>query len=150
MLSYHVIPSGAVYSANLTDGQQVPTALAGADPLTVALTNGSVIFEGAQNNATVTVPNIKAGKSVIHVVNDVLLPAGVGNSTNATSGVAGGSAAAAAPGTTTSTSDVNSGTAVGGGASTNAPAPAAAKGAAGVAKVPAVLLASMLLIGMLL
>nr|QYF06643.1 CvacAstaP1 [Scenedesmus vacuolatus] len=142
VLSYHVIPSGAVYSSNLTNGQEVPTALAGADPLTVAINNRTVTFEGAENNATVTVANIRAGRSVIHVINDVLLPAGVGNSSNTTA--EGESTAPGAAGSR----DVAAGSAVGGG-STSAPAPAAAKGAAGAAQVPAVLLASMLLIGML-
>jgi uncharacterized surface protein with fasciclin (FAS1) repeats len=78
VLSYHVIPSGAVLSSQLQDGQQVTTALSGAAPLTVKLQGGSVMFMGAGSSATVTVPDIKAGMSVVHVVDDVLLPAGVG------------------------------------------------------------------------
>jgi hypothetical protein len=37
-----------------------------------------VDFEGATNDARVIMPDVRAGKSVIHVVDDVLLPAGVG------------------------------------------------------------------------
>jgi uncharacterized surface protein with fasciclin (FAS1) repeats len=154
VLSYHVIPSGAVYSSNLTDGQEVPTALAGADPLTVSINNGTVTFEGAQNDANVTAADIRAGGSVIHVINDVLLPDGVGQSTNAstsndTTAVGGGASVGASPAPGAASRDVGGGPAVGGGASASAPAPASATGAAGAAKVPAVLLASMLLIGML-
>ncbi|WIA36151.1 hypothetical protein OEZ86_007497 [Tetradesmus obliquus] len=78
VLSYHVIPSAAVLSSQLTDGQQLTTALSGAAPLTVSLQGGMVNIQGAGSTAMVTVPDIKAGKSVVHVVDDVLLPAGVG------------------------------------------------------------------------
>nr|BBN91622.1 astaxanthin-binding orange protein of fasciclin family [Scenedesmus sp. Oki-4N] len=84
VLSYHVIPSGAVLSSQLTDGQEAPTALAEAAPLTVSIANGNVTFEGANNNAAVTTADIEAGSSVIHIIDDVLLPAGIGNFPNAT------------------------------------------------------------------
>jgi hypothetical protein len=74
VLSYHVIPSGAVLSTQLMDGMNASTLLTGADPLTVRLNNGSVTFVGAVNNATVKTADIKAGASVIHVIDDVLLP----------------------------------------------------------------------------
>jgi uncharacterized surface protein with fasciclin (FAS1) repeats len=83
VLSYHVIPAGAVLSSQLQDGQHVATALADAAPLTVVLQDGSVAFQGAGSSATVVVPDIKAGMSVVHVVNDVLLPAGVGTAEEA-------------------------------------------------------------------
>lgn len=75
VLQYHVIPSGAILSSQLTDGQQVTTTLAGAAPLTVRISNGQVRFEAVNNSAIVIVPDIKAGASVVHVINDVLLPA---------------------------------------------------------------------------
>jgi uncharacterized surface protein with fasciclin (FAS1) repeats len=80
VLSYHVIPSGAVLSSQLRDCLQVPTALpdTAAANLTVRVRNGNVDFEGATNDARVVTADIKAGASVIHVVDDVLLPAGVG------------------------------------------------------------------------
>lgn len=162
VLSYHVIPDAAVLSSNLTDGQQVTTALRGADPLNVSVTGGNVVFEGAQNNATVTVPDIRAGRSVIHVVDDVLLPAGVGqNGTNSTEGTAVGGGAAASG--NESMPSTNAGTAVGGGSAATGSAPAGstssgtavgggaaapASSAAGAAKVPAVVVASMLLLSM--
>jgi hypothetical protein len=74
VLSYHAIPSGAVLSSQLTNGQNVTTALVGAAPLRVRIANGSVTFVGPANNATVTAADIKAGASVIHVIDDVLLP----------------------------------------------------------------------------
>lgn len=74
MLSLHIIPGGALLSSQLTEGQQLNTSLAGEAPLTVDLSNGTVQFHAFNNSARVIVPNIKAGNSVIHVVNDVLLP----------------------------------------------------------------------------
>jgi uncharacterized surface protein with fasciclin (FAS1) repeats len=89
VLSYHVIPSGAVLSSQLQNGQQVPTALAGAGPLTVSLQGGSVSFQGAGSSATVVAADIKAGMSVVHVVDDVLLPAGVGSAEEAAAPTSG-------------------------------------------------------------
>eukprot|EP00775_Hariotina_reticulata_P004170 gene4170-4418_t len=83
VLSYHVIPSGAVASSALKNGQTVATALAGAAPLKVSITNGKVEFIGATNTAQVVAPDITAGKTIIHVINDVLLPAGVGKAEDA-------------------------------------------------------------------
>jgi hypothetical protein len=80
VLSYHVIPSGAVLSSQLRDCLQVPTALpdAAAANLTVRVRNGNIDFEGATNDARVMTADIRAGASVIHVMDDVLLPAGIG------------------------------------------------------------------------
>jgi uncharacterized surface protein with fasciclin (FAS1) repeats len=79
VLSYHVIPCSAVLGSQLQNGQQLTTALAGAAPLTVNLQDGKVTFVGAGSSGNVVVPDIKAGQSVVHVVDDVLLPAGVGS-----------------------------------------------------------------------
>lgn len=79
VLSYHVIPAGAVTSSTLTNGQNLTTALAGADPLRVLLQAGKKPrFVGATNTATLVAADVKIGASVVHVVNDVLLPAGIG------------------------------------------------------------------------
>lgn len=93
MLSYHVIPAGAVFSSNLTDGQNVTTALTGGAPLRVRIANGSVTFVGPANNATVKAADITAGASVIHVIDDVLLPEAAESAPNVTA--AQGPAAAA-------------------------------------------------------
>lgn len=155
MLSYHVIPSGAVLSSQLTDGQEVPTALAGADPLTVNLNDGNVEFEGANgSSATVTVPDIRAGRSVIHVIDDVLLPAGV-----AQNGTANGTAspmAADPPATANGTaSPVAADTPVPAAgaatpAGTAAPSPASPTTSAAGASKPAASMASGIVVLMLM
>jgi uncharacterized surface protein with fasciclin (FAS1) repeats len=75
ILSYHVIPSGAVYSSQLQDNQAVATALKGAT-LTVKVYGSKVAFKGPVNKAKVIIANIKAGNTVIHVIDDVLVPPG--------------------------------------------------------------------------
>jgi hypothetical protein len=75
VLSYHIISSAAVLKNQLNDCDAVPTALPGAKPLTVRVRHGKVDFEGATNDARVQHADIKAGSSVVHVVDDVLLPA---------------------------------------------------------------------------
>eukprot|EP00878_Enallax_costatus_P003801 GHUV01004017.1.p1 GENE.GHUV01004017.1~~GHUV01004017.1.p1 ORF type:complete len:225 (+),score=69.47 GHUV01004017.1:224-898(+) len=77
VLSYHVIPSGAVLSTQLKDNETVATALKGATPLKVKIYDGSVYFKGPVNKAKVIVADIKAGGSVIHVIDDVIVPPGV-------------------------------------------------------------------------
>ncbi|KAF6266036.1 fasciclin domain protein [Scenedesmus sp. NREL 46B-D3] len=75
VLAYHVIPGAAVLSSQLQDGQEVPTALQGAVPLTVKLRCNKIDFEGARNDARVQKADIQAGSNiVVHVVDDVLLP----------------------------------------------------------------------------
>ncbi|KAF8059439.1 hypothetical protein HT031_005244 [Scenedesmus sp. PABB004] len=124
VLSYHVIRSAALTSAQLTDGMTLTTALAGAAPLVVqarprarapgratraprgadspvracgapiaAVTlaqiktkhsdgsrraTPSLKFIGATNKARAVGPDVVAGASVVHVVDDLLLPTGVG------------------------------------------------------------------------
>lgn len=74
ILAYHVIPDGAYFSSNLTDGQNLTTALMDVPPLTVSITPQNITFVGGQTIGTVLVPNITAGASVIHVIDGVLLP----------------------------------------------------------------------------
>lgn len=77
VLSYHVIPSAAATSAQLKDGQSYPTALDGATVKIDKRASGSVRIIGAGNEdkvATVIAANIRAGKSVIHIIDEVLLP----------------------------------------------------------------------------
>lgn len=82
MLGYHIIPSGAVKSSQLRDCLTVATAL--QDPnntaanLTVRVRKGKVDFEGPTNDARVITADVSAGESVIHILDDVLLPPGVG------------------------------------------------------------------------
>jgi uncharacterized surface protein with fasciclin (FAS1) repeats len=85
VLSFHVIPSGAFLSTDLTDGMNVSTALEGGN-LTVSIVGANVTFTSVGglrplalsadefSNATVIVPDILAGASVIHVIDTILEP----------------------------------------------------------------------------
>ena len=59
VLSYHVVPDAALASTDLVSGAEVPTLLANAT-LTVGTPVTTII--GAGSNATVIVPDLKAGK----------------------------------------------------------------------------------------
>lgn len=81
LLSYHVVPAGAVRSTKLTDGQVLQTLLKGAT-LKVDLDedDGRRKIEiessaGDDDGADVVRADIVAGNSIIHVVDDVLIPA---------------------------------------------------------------------------
>ena len=67
ILTYHVA-EGSVASADLSDGQTIPT-LQGSE-LTVAISGGTVRV----GDGTVTTPDVAASNGVIHVVDTVLLP----------------------------------------------------------------------------
>ena len=70
VLLYHVV-AGAAFSTDLTDGMELLT-LEG-DPLTVDLSDG-VVIDGAGSSASVIIPDVVAGSSVVHVIDAVLLP----------------------------------------------------------------------------
>jgi uncharacterized surface protein with fasciclin (FAS1) repeats len=72
ILTYHVI-SGAVFSSDLTDGQEV-TTVNGAT-LTVEITDEGVFFVDANGGkAHVSTPDVAASNGVVHIINAVLLP----------------------------------------------------------------------------
>ncbi|MCO4099192.1 MAG: hypothetical protein HEQ38_07260 [Gemmatimonas sp.] len=73
VLQLHVVGSRAL-SSQLTNGQQLPTLLTGAN-LTVALAAGRVNITGPRNTVQVVTADIVAKNGVIHVVDNVLLPA---------------------------------------------------------------------------
>eukprot|EP00197_Chlamydomonas_leiostraca_P013647 CAMPEP_0202860820 /NCGR_PEP_ID=MMETSP1391-20130828/2407_1 /ASSEMBLY_ACC=CAM_ASM_000867 /TAXON_ID=1034604 /ORGANISM="Chlamydomonas leiostraca, Strain SAG 11-49" /LENGTH=724 /DNA_ID=CAMNT_0049540077 /DNA_START=31 /DNA_END=2205 /DNA_ORIENTATION=- len=74
ILALHVVPT-ALLSSELTDGMEL-TSLAGPDyKLKVSIKDGVVEIIAPGSDAVVITPNIIGGKSVAHVVNDVLLPA---------------------------------------------------------------------------
>lgn len=75
VLSYHVIPAAALNSRQLQN-QAYATALQGARVTIKKRSSGSVRIMGgaAGNKANVVVPNIRAGNSMIHVIDTVLLP----------------------------------------------------------------------------
>ena len=72
VLQLHVIGARAL-STQLTNGQQLPTLLAGTN-LSVSLTGG-VRVTGPRNAAQVVTADIVAKNGVIHVIDNVLLPA---------------------------------------------------------------------------
>jgi len=77
VLVYHVVLEEALFAAALRDGDLLTTALRGQDrakKLTVNIENGTVSIEADKSTAQVVVPNVTAGKSVVHVVNAVLVP----------------------------------------------------------------------------
>ncbi|MDX1673455.1 MAG: fasciclin domain-containing protein [Longimicrobiales bacterium] len=71
ILLYHVIGTEA-YASSLSDGQ-VLTTLQGGD-ITVQISNGTVMLQGAQNAATVVATDVPASNGVIHAIDAVLLP----------------------------------------------------------------------------
>jgi uncharacterized surface protein with fasciclin (FAS1) repeats len=77
VLQYHIIPSAALKAKQLRNGQQLTTALAGAAPLVVDLEDGKVdIYAGGNedHSADVKVADIEAGKAIVHIIDDVLIP----------------------------------------------------------------------------
>jgi len=75
LLQYHVFPTRAVASAQLKPGQQLVTALRGATPLMVEQDDdGQLEVAGSGDSVEILQPNIKAGKAIVHIVDDVLIP----------------------------------------------------------------------------
>lgn len=102
ILSYHVIP-GVYTSSNLTDGGNL-TTLQGTNvtsAVDTTMTPPMISFLpgfDSPYNATVVVPDIQAGGNVIHVIDDVLVPAAISEqlaSASATAGVANATAGVA-------------------------------------------------------
>lgn len=81
LLQYHIVPGAAARSTGLKNNQEIKTALTGAKPLTVKIEGKKVEIEGDGDKPTdkdsvdVVIADIAAGKAIIHVVDDVLIPA---------------------------------------------------------------------------
>jgi uncharacterized surface protein with fasciclin (FAS1) repeats len=81
LLQYHIVPGVAARSTGLKNNQEIKTALTGAKPLTVKIEGKKVEIEGDGDKPTdkdsvdVVIADIAAGKAIIHVVDDVLIPA---------------------------------------------------------------------------
>lgn len=75
VLSYHVIPAAALNSKQVQSQAYMHT-LQGARVTIKKRSSGSVRITGGTpgNRANVIVPNIRAGNSIIHVIDAVLLP----------------------------------------------------------------------------
>ncbi len=71
ILKYHVIAGSAVKSTDLTDGQTVSTLLGANDKISVDVTGSSVKINGAD----VTTADLLATNGVVHIVDEVLVPA---------------------------------------------------------------------------
>jgi len=72
LLSYHVVPGVAATSTVLTPDMSLPTLL--GEYLTVGLFPEAVTIYGIESAANVTMPDIAAGQSIVHIVDEVLLP----------------------------------------------------------------------------
>ena len=73
VLQLHVVGARAL-STQLTNGQQLPTLLTGSS-LSVGLVGGGVRITGPRNTVSVVSADIVAKNGVIHVIDNVLLPA---------------------------------------------------------------------------
>uniref|UniRef100_A0A061RQQ3 FAS1 domain-containing protein n=1 Tax=Tetraselmis sp. GSL018 TaxID=582737 RepID=A0A061RQQ3_9CHLO len=71
LLQYHIV-QGEVMSANLTDGQQIPT-LSGAN-LTVSKEGDVISIVGGRSDGTVSTADTMAANGIVHVIDSVLLP----------------------------------------------------------------------------
>lgn len=78
VLQAHVVVGRPLRSTDLSEGDNLATTLEGGE-LVVTARNGAVTVRGASNAspASVVSANIAAGKGVVHVVDGVLLPAGL-------------------------------------------------------------------------
>lgn len=73
VLSLHVVGLPAL-SKSLKSNQKLPTLLKGQE-LTVDLSKaGTVVIKGPTNSAKVIAADVPAGKSVVHVIDTVLVP----------------------------------------------------------------------------
>jgi transforming growth factor-beta-induced protein len=71
ILKYHVISGAAIKSTDLSDGQMAATLLGANDKITVSKMGTSVKINGAN----VTAADIMATNGVVHVIDQVLVPA---------------------------------------------------------------------------
>ena len=85
---YHVVPGIAATAADLSDGQVLETLNPRGARVRVSLPDGAVVpvIEGVGSDATVIAEfaDIAAGSSIVHVVDEVLLPFEVEPETNET------------------------------------------------------------------
>ncbi|SHG95707.1 fasciclin domain-containing protein [Flagellimonas flava] len=73
ILTYHVVAGTAAFSADLSDGQHIPTVQ--GDNVGISLKDGYVyVVDASHENAKVALPDVKASNGVVHVINKVLLP----------------------------------------------------------------------------
>jgi hypothetical protein len=68
LLSYHVVPAGAVRAAELTDGQRLTTLLEGAPALRVDIDE-----DDGQRQVEIEVGSVNYGRCLLSSTSDVLL-----------------------------------------------------------------------------
>ncbi|KAF6261096.1 FAS1 domain-containing protein [Scenedesmus sp. NREL 46B-D3] len=73
ILSYHTVPGTALSAADLKDGQELTTASQHKLTVHVDKVAGTSIA-GASDTGTVVAADIRAGKAIVHVIDEVLLP----------------------------------------------------------------------------
>lgn len=77
VLSYHLVPGVAATASSLTNGQELPTQNEG-ETITVIKRQGDVLLDPTGQdapNALVVRADIPAGKAIVHIINQVLIPA---------------------------------------------------------------------------
>ena len=75
ILTYHVVAGAAVFSSDLSEGQEVITFQ--GESLSVSLQGGVSITDATGTPATVGPADIEASNGVVHVINKVLVPQSV-------------------------------------------------------------------------
>lgn len=75
ILTYHVVSGAAVFSDDLSEGQQVTTVQ--GETLSVSLQGGVTITDASGVPATVTAADIETSNGVVHIIDKVLLPQSV-------------------------------------------------------------------------
>ena len=72
ILTYHVVQGSAVFSSDISEGQQVSTL--NGDFITFSLDNGVFLNDKSNLPARVITPDIEASNGVVHLIDKVLLP----------------------------------------------------------------------------
>ncbi|GAA5221594.1 hypothetical protein GCM10025777_22240 [Membranihabitans marinus] len=72
ILKYHVVSGVAAYSTDLSDGQEINTALGSS--VSVKIDQSVEIVDSTDKNATVLSADIAGSNGVVHVIDKVLLP----------------------------------------------------------------------------
>lgn len=75
ILTYHVVAGAAVFSGDLSEGQEVTTVQ--GETLSVSLQGGVTVTDATGTPATVTSADIETSNGVVHIINKVLLPQSV-------------------------------------------------------------------------
>ena len=112
ILSYHLIPGVAATASSLTNGQSLPTGDEGQN-LTVIKSGSRVQFKPSASGAptaTVTTADITAGQAIVHIIDQVLIPANAQLPSTTTGGAARANATATGTATGATTAGTTGGT----------------------------------------